>query len=67
MSPVKSVHRARIPIEPTESLNTFESPRFILDEAEKRNSAELSGFNAIYQKNFKDKNDMEDGPENDDS
>ena len=35
MSPVKSTHRARIPIEPaTESMNTYESPRFYLDGAE---------------------------------
>lgn len=56
MSPVKSTHRARIPIEPTESMNTYESPRFYIDGSgvEKQNSAESSGFNAIYRKNFKD-------------
>ena len=58
MSPVKSTHRARIPIEPTESMNTYESPKFYLDGTEKRNSKQSSGgYNAIYRKNFKEDED----------
>ena len=55
MSPAKSMDRtARIPVDTNDSLNTFESPRFYLEAAQKQNSAESAGLDAIYRKNYKD-------------